>query len=919
MSKRFLSLSLALCLFSISQPILATQRTQEVVKSIGTIKVDEELLKLLITSLLGKGGLEEAYSISKKAIELFPKSAYWLDLHAKICLWTGRNQEAFETYSKLANLRPSKDSIKNLFLMALATNRFDVASQLIKKYEYLREDRSIKDLVYIFEQAGELKELIRLLEGLYEKKRDTSILYSLAQISYNYGDVEKAFEYMKRLEKEHGITSSEQASLYSNILFTMRRYEKALFVLKKYVKLAKDEDIEYFENLSDLAWPLKDIETAFYASQRLESLGKARLVDYIRLYMVLYSRKKYQEASIYAKRGYEKYKDLYLLSAYVQSLANIERWEEIVSFLSKKEEEVLKSSYLSGLYFRALYKVGKRDYATSFLKTALKNRFSEDLLAQAIYSAIEGSDRNLAIYIENNFKQFKDRMPKEFASLYTFLQNAKSALDLLRDMKRESLEDLLTYSDVLALYGREEEASQIRFSLFKKLSQDMEDTYKDPNKLYAYLRVGIYYMSASQIDQVLRIAKDSLSKVAYEDIYQTYLISQDQQDKLSYMANIEKKELKPWMQLNIALNYDDRDKQKELLEKYVDILPIRDRVEALRRTGQLKEAGAYAFKGLEENREDYLLYKQFRDLAREHYSLFEDELSYVNFGDVFFLRNYINLRHYMAKGIYLLYDSDSWLRLSNKNASIKRTENTLFNRIKLRKVFDKSYVEAGFSYLSSLRGVGGFSLGYGTYLSNRTSLQASLDVNQPSYESIYMLQGGMKDSFSLSIQHGLSSRLFLSMKSSYESYKSQDYKHVGTGFINYGEVYYKLRVGYPDYTLRAFIQGNMYREKERTKGVIDEMVFVPSPDVLPESYGLLGVGFSFGFDNKDNYVRVVRPFLDVSLSLDTRKRLGFNLLVGIGGTILRQDNLSFGLSYTTNFMGSRNNLWGSFIKYLRLY
>ncbi|HAV40394.1 MAG TPA: hypothetical protein DCX31_04915, partial [Aquificaceae bacterium] len=223
------------------------------------------------------------------------------------------------------------------------------------------------------------------------------------------------------------------------------------------------------------------------------------------------------------------------------------------------------------------------------------------------------------------------------------------------------------------------------------------------------------------------------------------------------------------------------------------------------------------------------------------------------------------------------------------------------------------------SYLSSLRGVGGFSLGYGTYLSNRTSLQASLDVNQPSYESIYMLQGGMKDSFSLSIQHGLSSRLFLSMKSSYESYKSQDYKHVGTGFINYGEVYYKLRVGYPDYTLRAFIQGNMYREKERTKGVIDEMVFVPSPDVLPESYGLLGVGFSFGFDNKDNYVRVVRPFLDVSLSLDTRKRLGFNLLGGIGGTILRQDNLSFGLSYTTNFMGSRNNLWGSFIKYLRLY
>ena len=911
---------LMFCLFIYSDRGIAFQKA-ETTTSERTIKIkiDEELLKLLVISLLGKGDLEEAYRISKIALERYPKSLYWLDIHGKICIWTKRTREALEVYKRLAELNPTKENIKSLFQMALASNRFDFVAQLIKEHESLKKETSIKDMVYIFQEAGEINKLISLLEDLYEKKKDPQILQNLAQISYKYGDINRSFEYMKRLESVHGFETAEQVNLYSEILFAMKRYKDALDVLKRYVSMATDKDKTYFENLSDLAWALRDFDTALYASKRLESIGKGRLVDYMRIYMVLYAKENYKEASLYAKKGYEEYKDFYLLTGYVQSLRMLKEWAEITKFLSDKEEQVIKSPYLSGLYFRALYITGKIEKAKGFLKAALKNNPSEDLLSEAIYSTVENSDKDLGIYLEKNYKHLKDKMPKPFAVLYLFLQNSQSALELLRTVERESIEDLLLYADVLSLYGRELEAQKIRLSVLKKLSANLEDTYSDPVKLSNYLRVGIDYLPINQFIDALRVAQKILTPEVYEDTYHSYLISKDYQDKLYHMVNIQRKELKPWMYLNMALLYDDRDWQKKLLEKYSEILPIRDRVEALRRTGQLKKAGYYAFKGLEENREDYLLYKQFRDLVVDYYSKFEDTLSYTRFGDVDFLTNELNLRHYITKGIYLQYESMSWFKLSNKNNLLKDVRNVYYNGLKLTRITNRGRWELGVSLLSSFENVFGASASYYVYLSNKTNMQLGVSLNKPSYESIYMLQAGMKDILSTSFQHRFNNRLGLTGNASYERYKSQDGKNIGKGFANYTELYYKLRVGYPDYTFRLFMLNTFYSEKSVDKGVINKVSLIPNPDVLPESYSLMGLGFSFGFENRDSYTRVVRPFSDSSLTFDTLGRLGIGLSGGIGGALFGQDNFSIGLSYASNFMRSTKPFFGVFLKYLRLY
>ncbi|MFN3481251.1 MAG: hypothetical protein ACK415_12820, partial [Thermodesulfovibrionales bacterium] len=94
---------------------------------------------------------------------------------------------------------------------------------------------------------------------------------------------------------------------------------------------------------------------------------------------------------------------------------------------------------------------------------------------------------------------------------------------------------------------------------------------------------------------------------------------------------------------------------------------------------------------------------------------------------------------------------------------------------------------------------------------------------------------------------------------------------------------------------------------------------IPNPDVLPESYSLIGLGFSFGFENRDSYTRVIRPFFDSSLTFDTLGRPGIGLSGGVGGALSRRDNFSLGLSYTNNFMKSTEPSFESFLKYIRLY
>lgn len=892
------------------------------------IKVDKELLKLLLTTFLGKSDLENAYQIAKKGTQLFPSDEYWWDWYAKISIWTNRLGEAFLAAEKLASLKPSKENIMKLFQISLSTNRFDVASSLIIKYGDLLQIKNIKDIVYIFNQSGNIEELIALLDKKYQEEKNPDYLYYLSEINYNYGKMEDALKHIKQLEETKQL-DIHQINLYTSILYAMKKYQDSLYVLKKYINNIKnfekeenkEEISDYYKTLSDLAWFLRDYETSIYASAKLDSLSKSRLVDYIRLSTYYLEKKDYPKAIIFSKKGYEKFKDEYMLSLYVDSLYKSGRWKDLnLLFSSLERESILKSEYLTSIYIRTLLSSNKINQAKDFIKQILKEKFSESILSEAIYLSIDTNDSDLADFILRNYSKYEEKLKKQFALLYSFMQNSEKAISLVYDnIDKSNYDDLLFYADILYNNGREEESRQIKFQIYKDLMKDVNGIDEDPKKLETLIKAGFEFLPDEQLRKYMDLAKLKLDSSTYEDLYFSYLLRIIKHDKLKYLMSLHRRNLRPWMYLNLALWMDDRYWQEELLEKFKDILPIRDRIEALRRTGNINQALYYAHKGLEENRNDYQLYKQYRDLIGNQSSKLENNLSFINWDKIMSLKEELLVYYYLSNGIYLGYQLLDTFTIKNKNLAYQSVENNFYRTFILKKLFDDGYFEIGISLLGDKDEKTGFVFRYNKHLEDKTNINLNIGLNQLSYESIYMFYGGMKDSYSLSLTHNFNSRLFFLVSYMFDIYKSRDDKKIGYSSNLYGESFYKLRIGYPDYTFRIYAQNSSFNEKNTDKGSINKISNYQNPDVLPSSYSSIGVGFLFGFDNRDNYVRVWRPFFSSDIILNNKIGLGYGISAGVGGTLFRQDNLSTGFRYIKDFKGTTTSFWDYFLKYLLFF
>jgi hypothetical protein len=177
----------------------------------------------------------------------------------------------------------------------------------------------------------------------------------------------------------------------------------------------------------------------------------------------------------------------------------------------------------------------------------------------------------------------------------------------------------------------------------------------------------------------------------------------------------------------------------------------------------------------------------------------------------------------------------------------------------------------------------------------------------------------MKDMLSFNFSHSFNNRTGFYISPSYNIYYSSDEKKIGTSFNLYDELYYKLRVGYPDYTFRLYSSHGKYNEKDGYKGSIEKLSPYQNTKFLPQSFNLIGIGFSFGYDNDTNYVRVWRPFFSADITYNDVTGLGYGFSGGVGGGLFRQDNLSLGFRYIQGFKGTTDKYFNSYLRYILFY
>ncbi|HHG74894.1 MAG TPA: hypothetical protein ENK22_07590 [Persephonella sp.] len=187
-------------------------------------------------------------------------------------------------------------------------------------------------------------------------------------------------------------------------------------------------------------------------------------------------------------------------------------------------------------------------------------------------------------------------------------------------------------------------------------------------------------------------------------------------------------------------------------------------------------------------------------------------------------------------------------------------------------------------------------------------------MSQRSDETLYLYYGGLSDYIKLFISYNLTEKIGLSSDFSIASYKSVDGKDIGKGKIFNIEGYYKVRSGYPDFTVSLYSRNGLFSEKTQ-KGKINNISVFYNPDVLPENYCEFGGNFFFGYEHKDYYTRIFRPFMSFGSYYNCVTGFGYGFDLGIGGHLFQQDHISVGTSYYKGTQGTNDFIIRFYVNY----
>lgn len=894
----------------------------------------DKVLRLKLKIFLGANDLKNAYRVCKEATSRFPSDYRWWERRGRVAIWMGNTPEGVGDYYRAFTLNGNKSLGIKVYKFFVMYHRWDMAEKMLKAVGY---SVSLKDKVYVYDMAGNPHRLIKFLKAQYGKRKSKSVLNYLIYTYWGIGDVKDTVRTIKTLKNDFGL-NADDAITYADVLLAKMDYGHALSVMKAYRVKAKERNYKFWDKLSDLAWMLGDYKTAVGASTILANLKPERMLinkvwinyrpgrkrDYERIYLY-YSKTDPKIAMKYAFLGWKIYRIPYLFDGFIYVAAKQKMWKHIinsVNALSGKDFAYLSSNvYFVLTYADALARTGSVNKAKRLCMKELNRNFNQDFLSELIYLSLS-SDEAMLKYIAGRWRNAPLSYPSlvsPFISLYIRLNDGQQALRLSKYlMERPTLDNRLLYADILSLYGDVHEAKGIRYEAWIEIKNRLK---VHPRLAYNVQFLEDYLSESTRFDRykkfkkVLMFSKKVLPAKTFADFRLSSELFRNYRGKTLYLHKKYGYALKPWMLLDIALWSRDTYLQDKLLKEWADILPIRDRVEAFRKTGDIGNAFVYAFKGLEENRADDLLYKQFRDVADKYADRTALSTRYINWDGYREISEDMHLKYHLAGGFSLIPSVKVGKEVSYDEGSIV---NVPYKHYNAGLTVEKQYSDCGFKasagLIVSLASNPYFLIEPECRINDSASLKLLYGEHIEDDETLFLYLGGLKRELKAALYNNVTQRTSFSVSVSQDWYMSQDNVAIGSGNGIYGELDYKLTEAYPDYTLRSFVQSNRYYANGN-QGDIARLSPFSNFDALPSSYNLIGAGFTLGSDYKYKLEKTWRPFLHGDVFYETDSGMGYDAGGGYGGSIFGNDNMSIGANYYTNFHGSSSSYLDFFINY----
>ncbi|SNR62554.1 tetratricopeptide repeat protein [Desulfurobacterium atlanticum] len=859
----------------------------------------EEIFKLSLKIFLANRELKKALKVAEIGTRNYPEKKFWWEQLAQIATWTGNTDTALKAYSTLYFKFKDEKVFEKLYSIATATGKTELVLKIIEnEAKNGRKVVTYKKLFSLFQKEGESEKAIKLAERLY--KNNPEIIREIAKIHWFYGNKEKALENLEHLKELNAFTYKD-AITEAKIYISQKKFQKALHILKKFIPKAPESDNEFWRFLSSLAWITGDYKTSAKAAKILMDTGKGAPYDYSLLILYL-SEKNPEEALFYTLKAYKKTKMEDFILNFISIAAQIGKWQKIVNFINslpeRERKNILSQEYPFSVYILALSKTGNRHKAMELIVNRLTSSPNKELLKTYINFLIEintPESRKELLNVLKKFKNYENEIPEIFANAYLYLQNGKKALTAFKKIEKTDYQTLLLKADILEVYGKVEEANKIRFLIYRKLHKSENKLIENPQSLLAYLRVASLYRS--HYLKLLNRYKQNIPENTYKELLYSHMMKIGEDEKVEYKVQKRKEKVSPWLQLSLTLRESNTEKIKKILHRYGETLPVRDRVYAFEKIKATGNAYNAAFEKLDQNPYDSLLYKQFRDLTVAYKNSYNLSSFFTLSQDYNQLTNIFNYKKYVKNNTYLKISLENIQLYGKENYTYLKNRNKL--EISVLKLLDRSKLSASSTIFKNVKEKIGFKLEYSHKFKRNIITDLGFYLKEPADESVYLISGGYKTGITASIQYPVSSRFYTSSEiKSFDYYTVTDEKIGKVTILNLSG-YYKLRIGYPDFTFKSYIRKTFFSENHKNT-LIDRFTIYPPADALPDSSFEVGAGFEFGYENRNSFVRTWRPFFNTCISYNSRYGTGISIGGGYGGSIFGRDNLNLETGLTIN-------------------
>ncbi len=917
---------------------------------------DDKIYALGYAVFLENKKQEDAWLVADSAVRQAPENHEWRKRLAEVSEWTGRPKIALNQWLTLAR-RTGEDHAWQSVLRLAPGLFDDPALIEGLRYEIGQKPNNevlIRQLILTYERIGEPKPAIAYLQKLIQNTANPEHIELLADLATRAGETEIAMDSWRTLFRDPAQITTTRALRAAVLFLSFDKGKEALHWLEIARPVSDaasaESNIEAMRLTGQLAERNRQDELAIKAFRSLIEAEHAELDDYDALIRLLLDNAPLEAAKV-TERAWQLFDLPRHLLQTMTLLINRNQWNDIGRLVRqldptpgakrhslKQMQTIPEFLRITGAWHQ---NAGRFAQARHDFQAGLRQAPDSPAMRQALLWLF--IDTNDAAAIRQLLAVHEGEWSKD-STMHDSLGNAYQALSLPQvslqryltpqlASKRGDFLWLMNYCDALDQNQQSDRAWRLRRYLLSTEWQAAREKSGATSAKGARLN----WLTEKGLDQTRRNARARLmltqhrGDVGTDTLRELLRLDRDAQGNFSnaaaetaigwfqdsaeftaergflwhqYAKSHSLRSNRPlWADITVALAEDDRAASGELLETFDERLPRYDRVNAARAVHDIRLAQSAAFEAQHDQVDDnpthlqlteaLLMFSDHAGLAVGHQKL--DGLNELQGSTVFHLAIDPQFSVDLAAGKIRRDSTDNAIVVSPPDETFfsarinwRRDQNETLFKLEQRKSFD-TYTPLAIEHERAI--------------DSRISLRIGLAVQQPSQESLALRMAGMKDSASISLRYRPTrmDRIFLEHAS--ERYALQTGRRVGTGQHTSLTFAHTYRQEARDLEFSAFMSNHRYNRISDIDGFNGrDMAYVnyfpegyaASPnDFLPENFRLYGLRISTDVRYEEEYTRAIRPFASIATTWHSEQGAGYDLRLGLAGSVFGADHLSF--------------------------